>query len=215
MIIIYKLIGANNVNYGVSSTEVSFEEEKENIINLYLTNKISISDKYTYLNITKLCVENDINKFALCEIIRYDYVPKDKLIIMLRAYQKRNNKILHKKETVISYENVKGKKLNFRTNWEKFKRPTIIANENNEVLQKVSRKLSIDIEEVCDVVKYLSMYINESLKVREPVRIPVIGSFRTKKNIFRKENGSLLLYKIMKEMKDDENDDNNDNNYKC
>ena len=204
MIVIYKVYGKDDICYGVSSTELSLLEEKEKILNLYLTRNITNSDKYFWIKIKELCENNNIEDFGLVGIDEFKDISNERLNLILRAYRRRLVKSKFKKQVVTEHINIKGKKLKFNDGWEKFARPSIISTVDNPLIRNLGNKYSIDNEEVTDIIKYLSLFIIENMKIKKGTRIPIIGCFKTKKYIFRRESGLLYMNKIRKDMSEDE-----------
>lgn len=188
MIIIYKVTDYLGEVLTVKTTTLSVEEKKEEITNKVLTGKKGNNNTM----LEKLI--NDYSKIGDCflsviELEKIDYViSEDMLEKRLQAYRKRcthdNFKL---KENLGFNPEVKGRKLRFYDSWVKHKRPSILTDVNNSIIQEISKELEISIEEIVDIIQLQSMFVIENTKKNISTKIPIVGTFRKTKKIRRRE----------------------------
>ena len=186
MITIYKIIDFKGFNHGTYSTDVSLIERKEQIINKFIT-KSHVTGNYQFKQLLEFYQEKGEEFINLVLLQELNSIDDEDLKIMIKAYNKRANIDNFNLKESLEVENVKGKRLRFRENWKKYSRPTIITDNNNEILNTLSKDLKVDIGEVEDIIKYYSLFTIENMKQNKSTRIPIIGSFKTKKKIRRSE----------------------------
>ena len=186
MITIYKIIDFKGFNHGTYSTDVSLIERKEQIINKFIT-KSHVTGNYQFKQLLQFYQEKGEDFIKLIELQKLNSIAEEDLKIMIKAYNKRANIDNFNLKETLEVEDIKGKRLRFRENWKKYSRPTIITDSNNEILNTLSVDLKIDIGEVQDIIKYYSLFTIENMKQNKSTRIPIIGSFKTKKKIRRSE----------------------------
>ena len=188
MIIIYKVTDYLGEVLTVKTTTLSVEEKKEEITNKVLTGKKGNNN----IMLEKLI--NDYSKIgdsflSVIELEKIDYViSEDMLEKRLQAYRKRcthdNFKL---KENLGFNPEVKGRKLRFYDSWVKHKRPSILTDVNNPVIQEISKELKINVEEIVDIIQLQSMFVIENTKKNISTKIPIVGTFRKTKKIRRRE----------------------------
>ena len=186
MINVYKIIDFKGFNHGTYSTDVSLIERKEQIINKFIT-KSHVTGNYQFKQLLEFYQEKGEEFINLVLLQELNSIDDEDLKIMIKAYNKRANIDNFNLKESLEVENVKGKRLRFRENWKKYSRPTIITDNNNEILNTLSKDLKVDIGEVEDIIKYYSLFTIENMKQNKSTRIPIIGSFKTKKKIRRSE----------------------------
>ena len=192
MISIYKIIDFKGFNHGTYSTDISLPERKEQIINKFIT-KSHVTGNYQFKQLLEFYQEKGEDFIVLVELQKLNRISDEDLRVMIKAYNKRANIDNFNLKESLEVENIKGKRLRFRENWKKYSRPTIITDNNNEILNTLSKDLKVEIGEVQDIVKYYSLFIIENMKQNKSTRIPIIGSFKTKKKIRRSELDRQLV----------------------
>lgn len=188
MIIIYKVTDYLGEVLTVKTTTLSVEEKKEEITNKVLTGKKGNNNTMLEKLINDYSQIGD-SFLSVIELEKIDYsISEEMLEKRLQAYRKRcthdNFKL---KENLGFNPEVKGRKLRFYDSWIKHKRPSILTDANNSIIQEISKKLEINIEEIVDIIQLQSMFVIENTKKNVSTKIPIVGTFRKTKKIRRRE----------------------------